>query len=354
MLSAPRNILQPADTENMIKQIKNNQLKFYQFYNFDFDTKEFPFIDFMMRKKGSETAKLLNKTYYDIETYVPESGEFTDPHEHKYPINAIALYNNITNISYIIAYVTDCDIQDPDIIEKGINDIYNEKCEENPIYIVDGMKIELFIVPDEKALLKKHFELVREISTLCLIGYNSQNFDDIYTILRLEELFGTQEAHNIISEFGTIKNRNDMFFEIPDYQLFDLLFNYKPVPEGGGGLGSSLPNYMLSTVATKELGITKLELEGGFRHNYLHNIILYLAYNMFDVILTFKIDDKLGFLESMYELAKYNDSTMGATISGRSVMYLYRNDLHFNRLNKLVRAKKFSSEMLYEPKIVGG
>lgn len=337
--------------QEITTHLKKNTYKFHQFYNLEIEADEYSFIDYMLNYKDSTRAKVLNKTYYDIETYVDEDGSFTDPDKVDRPINSIALYNNISNTAYVLAFVTDCDMTDPVEIESGIRKLFAEKVEENETYDVKDITLDIRIFPDEKTMLLDFFSIVRSQNTLALIGFNSSIFDDPYIFNRTAKLFGQDEMKNIVSEFGILEKFGNSSFELPDFLLVDLLKLYKPVGSGGGGLGKSLPDFKLNTVAHKELGITKLDLEGGFRYNYLHNIVGYLTYNIFDTILTYKLDEKLMFMELMFDLSKYNNATMGATINGRSILYLYRNDLMYCSQNKIIRSKKFSREVLFEPTI---
>jgi hypothetical protein len=123
---------------------------------------------------------------------------------------------------------------------------------------------------------------------------------------------------------------------------------YKPVDQGGGGFGKSLPNYKLQTVIQKELKLSKLELDGGFNENYLHNLPNYLLYNMIDVIPIFKLDTKLQFLELQWSLNSYNNSIMSATMGGRSLMYTFRNNLHYVKEDNLLRYTKLNKEIHFE------
>lgn len=337
--------------QEITTHIKKNNYKFYQFYNLEIEADEYNFIEYMLKYKDSTRSKILNKTYYDIETYVNEDGDFTDPEKADRPINSIALYNNISNTAYVLAFVTDCDITDPVEIEAGVRALFAEKIAENETYNIKGITLDIRILPDEKTLLKQFFEIVKSQNTLALIGFNSNTFDDPYIFNRASNLFGKEEMQWLASEFGIVDKYGNSSFELPDYLLVDLLKLYKPVGSGGGGLGKSLPDFKLNTVADKELGITKLDLPGGFRWNYLHNIIGYVTYNIFDTLLTYKLDEKLMFMELMFDLSKYNNATMGATINGRSILYLYRNDLMYCSQNKLIRSKKFSKEVLFEPTI---
>lgn len=332
--------------------IKKDKLKFFQFYNLEIESSEYSFIKFRNTFKENLSPKKLNKTYYDIETFVNENGDFTDPHIVKEEINAIALYNNIANVVYGFAYIHPLCVYDSvEKIKEDVLAIYHEKVVENPIYKIDDLKIEVCLFFDEKEMLKTFFETVHSFNTLNLIGFNSLIFDDPYIFNRIAALFGEDKMKQIVSEFGEIEKYGQGSFELPDFILTDLLALYKPVGQGGGGLGKSLPSYKLNAVAYKELKIKKLDLPGGFRENYLTNLAGYIAYNIFDTLLTFKLDEKLQFLELTFDLAQYNKATMGAASSGRSILYSYRNDVTYTEQNKLVRSKKFSSEVVYEPNI---
>ena len=332
--------------------VKKDKLKFFQFYGIEVESSGFSYIKYLDEFKDNEKPKKLNKTYYDIETFVNENGDFTDPHAVKEEINAIAVYNNIANIVYGYAYIHPLCVYDSvEQIERDVLAIYKEKVAENPIYAIDDLKIEVKLFFDEKEMLIDFFRTIHSFNTLMLVGFNNLIFDDPYTFNRMAALFGEERMKQIVSEFGEVEKFGQGSFEIPDFILTDLLALYKPVGQGGGGLGKSLPSYKLNAVAYKELKIKKLDLPGGFRENYLTNLAGYIAYNIFDTLLTFKLDEKLQFNELTFNIGQYNKAPMGAASSGRSKLYSYRNDVTYAQLHKLVRSKKFSSEVVYEPNI---
>lgn len=325
--------------------LKNNDLKFHQFYNLELALDEFAFQQFMMDfKEGDAVKKRLNKTYYDIEVrYDPAI--FPDAEKADYMINSIAIYNNIENRAKIFTVPNGCNIEDKDTLETGVNELYNKLAIENPAYNIQNIKIEVETFSTELELLKAFFIELRRLDTLFLIGFNSSTFDDPYVVNRGLNLMG-DGIYEYISEFGEIEKFGTRSYEWPDYLKMDLLKLYRPVDQGGSGLGKSLPNYKLNTVAKKELGITKLDLDD-MNYEYENNIIYFLTYNLFDTLLTFKLDEKLEFLELMWMLAKYNDSPLGAAVGGRSIMYLYRNNLIYTKQGIITRAKKFNREIYY-------
>ena len=343
--------LNQRDLSSIIEALDTDNLKFYQFYNTEISPNENAFFKYQNKFKKLDDQfwdkKKLNKTYYDIETkFDPKKAP--DPKNTEFPITSISVYNNIENISYILF------LKDPkhNFTEKELLDqvwfFYNEACEKNSTYIVKDMQIKVEIFNNEIDLIKRFFLLNKELETLFLIGFNSLLFDDPYTINRAYKLMGNQ-AEYFITDF-TLKRYGDFSFEQADYMRADILKLYKPVDQGGMGMGKSLPSYKLDHIAEKELKINKLELEGNFNTVYQNNPGRFAAYNLLDVILTFKLDEKLQFLEQIYSLAKYNNASVRGTLMGRSFIFNYRNTYHYYaEENLLIRNNKFNKEIYYNP-----
>jgi DNA polymerase elongation subunit (family B) len=348
-------ILNKENFQTISNAIKYNDLKFFQFYNIDFSVDEFAFQDYMLKfnETADATVKILNKTYYDIEIYYnPE--EFPDPEKAKYMVNSIALYNNITNkaIIFCVPFYTDmdtgkkekCNIVDQNILNQEVNKIYKDLVDTNVTYKIDDLNIEVKVFNQEKDMLINFFKELNSLNSLFLIGFNSSLFDDPYIINRLKNLVG-DSYKKYISLFGEVEQFGDRTFEWPDIINTDLLVMYKPVDSGGQGLGKSLPSYKLDTVADVELGIKKLDLDD-LNQNYKYNLANFLTYNLLDTLLTFKLDQKLQFLELQWMLCKYNMAPMSSS-RGRSLMYRYRNNLIYSKKNKLIRYRIFNREIFF-------
>ncbi len=336
------------DKDNIYKTIgalNRGNLQFYQFYNLEFSPDEYQYQSYMTQfSEGDSTQKILNKCYYDAEVkYNP--AVFPDAEKAAYPINAIAVYNNIKNEATIFTVPTGCNEERQDVLEKGVNDMYLDLCEENQTYTMEGITIKVETFKEEAELLKRFFRYVLEMETLFLIGFNSSLFDDPYVVNRGLNLIG-HEIYDSISEFGEVSKFGSRTYDWPDYLKVDILKLYKPVDQGGAGFGKSLPNYKLNTVAEYELGITKLDLDD-MNWEYENNLVRFLTYNLFDTLLTYKLDDKLRFLELNWTLSKFNDAPMSSAINGRSLLYKYRNNLIYTKTNRLVRSKQFGREIMF-------
>ena len=338
-------ILDKDGINRLTGAVSRGELEFYQFYNFEFGPDEYNYQQYMTQfTEGDPSQKILNKSYYDIEIdFIKEV--FPDPEKAAFPVNAIAVYNNIRNEAVIFALPGGCNIKDQDILDKGVNDLYNEICEENETYSIKDIHIKVRTFEKEINLLKAFFEYIRELNTLFLIGFNSSLFDDPYVVNRGVNLIG-EDIYNDISEFGEVSKFGSKVYSWPDYILLDILKLYKPVDSGGSGFGKSLPNFKLDTVAEYELGIKKLDLED-MTWEYKNNIVRFLTYNLLDTLLTFKIDEKLRFLELQWTLCKLNDAPISSAINGRSIMYKIRNNLIYTRRNQIIRSKLFNREIMY-------
>ena len=83
----------------------------------------------------------------------------------------------------------------------------------------------------------------------------------------------------------------------------------------------------------------------GYFHGYkgyrfIKNNPARISFTNFDEILTF--------IEKIFSLAQINNSPLGATIRGRSLMFSYRNNgFHVNN-NKIIRHAKFGNEVYFK------
>ena len=340
-----------AGDESIISKLRNKAIMPYQCYNTHLSGSDSNWIrvreDFKYNKSQGKT---LNKTYYDIETYVRVDNTltpFTAQYAY-YPVNACAYYNNIKNTAIIpfLRHPNHSIYTDAQLTEL-VNVGYQEICKNEPGYLVEDMHLEVKGFNTELELLTFVFNSYKELNHHILMGFNSQNFDDPYIIKRLKKL-NEGQWENLISEFGQVKSFGELSFEFPDYNLVDLLVMYKPVDVGGDGFGKSLPDYTLNTICKNVLELTKLDLDEDFIHSYENNIVNYLLYNLLDVLLVFKLDTKLKFIEQVFALAEINSAPLGATIRGRSLMFSARNNIHFTKEGRILRHGKFSSEVVFK------
>jgi DNA polymerase elongation subunit (family B) len=336
-------ILDKDTVKTRAQALARNDDKFYQYYNFEFNAEEYQFQEYMLNfKEGDPTKKILNKSYYDIEIHY-DPAVFPDADKAAYPINAIALYNNIQNNAVI--FTVPFNNEKADTLTTDVQKIYKELIETNDTYDIPGINIEVRTFKLESDLLKEFFLYLRNLNSLFLLGFNSSLFDDPYVVNRGLNLIG-EEIFDYISEFGEVKKFGERSYDWPDIIKIDLLKLYKPVDAGGSGLGKSLASYKLNAVAGEELNLQKLDLED-MNKAYETDLARFLAYNLLDTLLVYKLDIKLQFLELMWSLSKFNTAPMSSSVRGRSIMYKYRNNLIYTKRNQLVRSKLFGREVFY-------
>ena len=350
-IDQPGYSLSSRDLTPILDSLNQGDLKFHQFYNTEISPNENTFFKYQNKYKEIDDkyweVKKLNKTYYDIETkYDPKKAP--DSKNTEFPVTSIALYNNIENTAYILFLKNKTHNLEPNKFKSEIEEYYKEICKKNKTYNIINLTIKVELFNIENDLLKRFFLLTKEIQTIFLIGFNNSLFDDPYTVNRLFKLVG-KDAERYITDF-TLKKYGDYNMEQADYMRADLLKLYKPVDQGGMGMGKSLPSYKLDYIGEKELGINKLELEGNFNTVYENNPVKFATYNLLDTVITFKLDEKLQFLEQVYSLAKYNNASVRGTLMGRSFIFNYRNTYHYYvEENNLIRNNKFNKEIYYNP-----
>lgn len=125
--------------------LRNGSMAAHQFYNTAFSTAESNWLRLLRSHKFASTqGKIINKTYYDIETYVKDDGTQTpfNAQYSYYPVNSIALYNNVSNTAYILVWLQPFHNYTKEELLRLIWKTYEEAIEENITYLVEGLKIE--------------------------------------------------------------------------------------------------------------------------------------------------------------------------------------------------------------------
>lgn len=143
-----------------------------------------------------------------------------------------------------------------------------------------------------------------------LTGWYIDGFDIPYLIRRLEKIQG-EDSVKRLSPWGLISSREvttsygntSVFYDIKGVVVLDYIDLYKKYTY------SSKESYTLDSIASYEVGATKLELPGSFKETYTNHWDLFVRYNARDTDLVLKIDDKLKFIElscTIAYLAKCN------------------------------------------------
>lgn len=160
---------------------------------------------------------------------------------------------------------------------------------------------------DEYHLLKFFLKFWQEKCPDVLTGWNTKFFDTPYLVNRIRKILGVDEAKklspwNLISEREAfVMNRKMTVYELVGIGDLDYLELYKWYAPGG----KSQESYRLDNIAHVEIGEKKLDYS---EYDSLHQLYKldyqkFIEYNIKDVELILRLDDKLKLLELGLTLA---------------------------------------------------
>jgi len=205
---------------------------------------------------------------------------------------------------------------------------------------------------DEYDLLNAFFKKYMEIQPTILTGWNVEFFDIPYLYNRASQVVG-QHIANLLSPINIVywsdfHNR----YKIAGVSILDYLALYKKYTF------SQQPSYRLDAIGEYEVSEKKVEYEGTLNDLYENDLDKFVQYNLQDVKLVKKIDDKLNFIEIGRGLAHlghipYEDVFMSSRyLEGAILVYLRKNNIvapNKPTKNSSVKLKKFSGAYVQEP-----
>ena len=248
---------------------------------------------------------VVNVTTIDIETAYEDG--FPDPQVADQPILAITVKNNIDGEYYVWGY----DYYDT---EKAlIKPVHYIKCDDEADLInkfLDHWSNELFM-PD------------------VITGWNVRFFDIPYLVNRTTRVLGLEHTKRF-SPWGMVNqrkikrmNKEDETYVIEGVQTLDYLELFQKFGYSYGAQES----YKLDHIANVVLGEKKLSFEesGSLKNLYKDDFQRYIDYNMKDVELVDRLEDKMGLISLAMTIAykggvNYID-TFGTTGIWESIIY---------------------------------
>ncbi len=208
---------------------------------------------------SDEMSEGHREVYFDIEVEVKDG--FPDPKRADNKITAIALYDKVADKyhCFILGNVPNTDV-------------------------VESFR-------SEEELLQRFYQKYLEINPTILSGWNIDGFDIPYLYNRTVKVMGYQIA-NTLSPIGKVyfNDRQDRF-RIAGVSCLDYLRLYKWFTY------TQESSYRLDYIGQKEVGLGKIEYEGTLDDLYKNDINKYVEYNLNDVIIVKKLDDKLKFID---------------------------------------------------------
>lgn len=156
------------------------------------------------------------------------------------------------------------------------------------------------IFDDESELLRTFIAFVRKKHPDIISGWNSNGFDIPYIINRAYKLLG-KEATDSISPIKHVRKmvkklrfgKTQEIYEIAGINCIDYLDLYRKFHQG------EQESFKLGYIAKVELGETKVEFEGTLKDLYRNHWQTYVEYNVHDVRLLKKMDDRIQFMNLM-------------------------------------------------------
>lgn len=176
-------------------------------------------------------------------------------------------------------------------------------------YEVQGDE-QYFHCKDEWSLCKTFVNLWNEHCPDVVTGWNTKFFDIPYIVNRFRKILGEPETKRL-SPWGIINertvidkmrgNKENTVYTLLGISSLDYIELYKWYAPGG----KSQESYRLDHIAFVELGDKKLSYEeyGNLHNLYKQNYQLFIEYNIKDVALILRMDDKLKLLELALTLA---------------------------------------------------
>ena len=140
-------------------------------------------------------------------------------------------------------------------------------------------------------MYKRFFEVYLETEPTIITGWNIDTFDMPYLYNRIMVVVG-KSAADLLSPIKIVdwnKHRKRYMFagvSCLDYYALYRLFTY-----------TQLSSYRLDAVAELELSENKIEYSGTLNDLYEHNIDKFVEYNIHDVRLVKRLNDKLDFID---------------------------------------------------------
>lgn len=242
----------------------------------------YPFINDKFRNDIHFDRSKINIGNVDIEVSSKEG--FPNPDQAKYPITAITIKRNSL------------------IVSLGCGDF---DAPEGVIYIK---------CPDEITLLEKFIEVWKKMDLDIITGWNIEGFDIPYLINRINNVLGEGRA-NALSPWNMIEartiyenNREINTYIIHGIGILDYLQLYKKFTY------TNREQYTLNHIAFIEIGEKKLDYSEyeGLNELYEQDFQKFMEYNIKDVLLVEKIDEKMDLLGLALSIAysskiNYND-----------------------------------------------
>lgn len=349
--------MQEIPIKELIDKIKLGDVAYDQLYNLDLEMSQYMAIKHYLEHQSDDVSKnqKLQILFHDIEVYSYNKGEFK-PETAKSPISAITIYSTFEKVYHMFLLILPVNMNKfmPQMISdvenqfteelRNLKFINKKKQEETYLQEDETVKIHLY-QNNENALIKDCWAKIHELDPAVISGFFCDGFDIPYQYNRIEVLTGDEkQPAQIMSKFGAVKIRKmgqkGTFHFIADYPILDIQHLYKPRSEGGLNYGKAQAAYSLDWIAEDELGIKKMEYkqEGmSLDTFYETDPIGYFKYNLIDVILVKKLNEKLQHIDLHNLLRRDMKTPLTISLRGSSALFDTYFSYELEKNKKLMR-----------------
>ena len=221
----------------------------------------------------------INVTSIDIE--VQSDQGFPRPEEANHPVTAITIKNNIDNVYYVW----------------GLGDW------DHGSSIVNHLDVQYTKCANEAELLHKFMDQWAANYPDVVTGWNSRMFDTVYLVNRINKILGEGHADRLSPWVHDMRNpirqrtlqlgQNEVeVFEINGLEQLDYLDLFKKFAYSYG----TQESYKLDHIAHVVLGDSKIDYSeyGSLNALYLNDFQKFIDYNIKDVEIVDRLEDKMG------------------------------------------------------------
>lgn len=219
--------------------------------------------------ESDDISKGHRTLFFDIEVKVTEG--FPSPEEAPNEVTSIG-FNDCRDDSY------HCLVLDPE----------NKVDLNHPEILINNFVIERF--KTEFDLLQRFFARYREINPTIISGWNTEKFDVPYIYNRACKIVGKKVASMLspinVVQWSKFKEKH----KIAGVSHLDYLFLYRKFTY------TEKSSYRLDAIAEEELGENKVAYEGTLNDLYNNDRTNFVLYNVQDVAIVKRLNDKLDFI----------------------------------------------------------
>jgi DNA polymerase elongation subunit (family B) len=145
----------------------------------------------------------------------------------------------------------------------------------------------------EKELIKRFLSKLEELDPTIICGYNSEYFDMPYLYFRIKQVLGENEVLRLspIRKVNYTEYAGQMQLTIGGINHLDYMLLHKKY------IMKEEPSYKLGDIGEKYVKLGKIEYEGNLNILFKTDINKFIDYNLRDVEIIEKLEEKLKFIE---------------------------------------------------------